>query len=90
MAKVGGVYKVKTKMISKEYHCLIEVTAMRKEKLRLITEADAKREGYESIWRYISVWEHINGSWDGDLEVYVIDFRIIDPAPDAPAPSPDE
>ena len=76
MAKIGGVYRVKTKMLSKEYHCLIEVVAIRKEKLKLITEADAKLEGYGTVWQYITVWELINGSWDGNQEVYVIDFRV--------------
>lgn len=77
MAKVGGVYKVKTKMLSKEYHCQIIVVGMRKERLGDITEEDSRKEGYASIPEYYDVWEKINGrgSWNPNQEVYVIDFR---------------
>lgn len=79
MVKVGGIYKVKTKMLSKEYHCLIEVTGLRQETLCQIEHKDAMKEGYGSIPEYMDVWERINGSgsWQPDLEVYVIDFRPV-------------
>lgn len=80
MAKVGGVYKVRTKLMTPEYHCKIEVTAIRKERLGDITEEDARKEGYASISEYYDVWERINGrgSWNPNQEVYVIDFRRHD------------
>ena len=78
MAKIGGVYKVKTTMLSKDYNCLIEVVGMGAERLCDITPEDATKEGYSSIPEYMEVWERINGkgSWQPDKVVYVIDFRV--------------
>lgn len=79
MAKVGGIYKVKTRMLSKEYYCLIEVVGLGAERLGDITEEDVRKEGYGSISEYMDVWERINGrgSWQPEKVVYVIDFRLI-------------
>ncbi len=76
MAKVGGRYKVKTAMLSKEYHCLIEVVGIRRERLADITEEDANREGYPTVPSYFRAWSDINNEFDPDQEVYVIDFQL--------------
>jgi len=72
---------------------LLEIVAVRVERLQDISEADAKAEGvtlpertctmYEGIWRdgYRDLWESINGpgSWDANPWVWVIEFRRTDP-----------
>ncbi|OPY24958.1 MAG: hypothetical protein A4E26_00073 [Methanobacterium sp. PtaU1.Bin097] len=76
MVKPGGIYKVKTEMLSKDYHCKIKVTDVRKEMLYGLTVEDAQKEGYNSIEEYEKVWESINGSFD-NICVYVIDFELL-------------
>ena len=78
MVKVGGVYKVKTKMLSKDYHCKIMVDNIRQELLKRISEEDAKKEGCKDVWEYFLVWSKINKRWNGDLCVYVIDFHLVE------------
>lgn len=70
---------------------LLEITAVRVERLNEISEADAKAEGvtlptrtctmYDGIWRdeYRLLWESINGagSWAANPWVWAISFRRI-------------
>ncbi len=72
----GGIYKVKTQMLSKDHHCKIRVTDVRREMLYGLTLEDAKKEGYNSIEEYEKVWEEINGSFD-NIWVYVVDFELV-------------
>ncbi|MCE9603316.1 MAG: ASCH domain-containing protein [Planctomycetia bacterium] len=54
----------------------IVVTAVRRELLGEITEADAKAEGYDSVADFVSVWESMHGAYDPDTEVFVIEFQL--------------
>ena len=56
MVKVGGIYKCKLKMLSKEYFAKIKVTKLYKQKLRDMKEKDAKKEGYHSLKKFFSIW----------------------------------
>ena len=69
---------------------LLEITAVRVERLKDITVSDAMAEGYDgsiddpldpSIQWYSSLWEQINGpcSWDANPWVWVIEFRRVQP-----------
>ena len=75
--KVGGTYKAKTKLFSKEYFALIRVTGLRKEKLGDITPEDARAEGGYTIEEFREVWRHINGEWDPEQEVWVVEFEVL-------------
>jgi hypothetical protein len=79
MVKKDGIYKVKTQMLSKEYHCKIKVKDVYKQRLKDIGFCDAVKEGGYSVEEYKEVWERINGSWDDNMEVYVIDFELYNP-----------
>lgn len=77
MVKVGGIYKAKLQMLSKEYFAKIKVTNLYKDRLGNITFEDCKKEGYDSKTKFIDIWAEINGSWREDLTVYVIEFEVI-------------
>lgn len=50
---------------------------IRRERLGDIDEYGTKKEGYNSVKEFIKEWTSIYGSWDPDLPVYVIDFKVI-------------
>jgi uncharacterized protein YqfB (UPF0267 family) len=78
MVKPGGIYKVKTQMLSKDYHCTIKVKSCLKERLRDISAFDAMCEGNYTPHEFKEIWMKINGSWDRNMEVYVIDFECVE------------
>ena len=75
MVKVGGIYKCKLKMLSKEYFALIKVTKFYKQRLGDMTNKDAKKEGYNSLREFYNIWIQINGDFNPQ-EVYVIEFKL--------------
>ncbi len=77
MVKVGGIYKAKLKMLSKEYFAKIKVEALYRQALGEMDYVDALKEGYESLDDFKKVWIEINGNWDGDLVVDVIEFNVV-------------
>lgn len=77
MVKVGGIYKCKLKMLSKEYFAKIKVTKFFKQHLGDMTNKDAKKEGYNSLRKFYNIWIMINGEFNPNLEVDVIEFKLI-------------
>lgn len=77
MVKPGGIYKVKTKMLSKDYHCKIKVISVNKEKLFDMNEDDFIAEGYTDPNEFWDIWEKINGKPE-NICVYVIDFELYE------------
>lgn len=77
-AKPGSIHKVKTNFLSTDYHCKIHILDVRMERLGDITPEDADREGGYTVDEYKKVWTDINGSWQPDLEVYVVDFELVE------------
>jgi len=77
MVKIGGIYKAKLKMLSKDFFAKIKVTNLFKQRLGNITFEECKKEGYDSKPKFIDTWAKINGSWREDLIVYVIEFEVV-------------
>ena len=77
MVKIGGIYKAKLKMLSKEYFAKIQVTKLYKQCLYSMSDEDAKKEGYESIEEFKKIWIKINGVWNKGLNVDVIEFNLL-------------
>lgn len=72
----GSVHLAKTVMLSKEYFAKLKILNVRKEKLGDISLEDVKREGYETLDEFKSIWKYINKEWDPDMIVWVITFRL--------------
>jgi len=64
---------------------LLEIVAVRAERLQAVSVADALAEGVgwgrDPVRAYRAVWEGINGpgSWDADPLVWVVEFRRLTP-----------
>lgn len=66
----------------------LEIVAVRVERLRQISEADALAEGvtsaaWSAVESYFTLWESINGkthSWESNPWVWVIEFRKLEAA----------
>ena len=78
MVKVGGIYKAKLKMLSKDYFAKIKVTKVYKQRIGSMFLEDYQKEGYTSRGKFIDVWVKINGSWREDLVVDVIEFEVVE------------
>ncbi len=76
--KVGGIYKCKLKMLSKDYFAKIKVEALYKQALGEMDYVDALKEGYDSLDDFKKIWVEINGSWDDKLIVDVIEFELVE------------
>lgn len=60
----------------------IRITAIRREPLQSISEADARAEGVESIEAYRALWDSINGKtkgarWADNPLVFVLEFELV-------------
>jgi len=75
--KPGSVHQVRTSFFSPPV-CHILITDVRRERLGDIGEEDVWREGVGSMHEFACTWIDINGSWDPDAEVYVVDFARVD------------
>lgn len=75
----GGVYMATTEMFTShdEADCYIRVTDHYTERLGDISEEQARREGRYSLEEFREAWERINGDWDPDLEVHVVEFEYV-------------
>ena len=77
MAKVGGEYKVKKTMLSKEYYATIKCTTLFRQRLGDMTEQDAQAEGGYTLKEYKQVFKDIYGFWDDNKVLYVIRFEYV-------------
>lgn len=82
MVKVGGIYKCKEKMLSKDYFAKIIVTKLFKQRIGEMTLKDVKKEGYSSGIEFAEVFAKINkinknNRLHGNKKVYVIEFELV-------------
>ena len=74
--KIGRYYPIQIDYRTKAKG-YIRVTGLRQEFLRQITESDAKAEGGYTVASYMEIWIKINGSWNPNQFVYVVDFEYV-------------
>ena len=48
-----------------------------RQKLSDMTQEDFQKEGYFNIVDFKGIWIAINGFWNPDKEVYVIEFEVV-------------
>ena len=77
MVKVGGIYKCKLKMLSKDYFAKIKVIKLFKQDLGDMSLTDVEKEGYTSYEEFNSIWKKINGEFKLTQNVDVIEFEVI-------------
>ena len=77
MVKVGGIYKAKLQMLSKDYFAKIKVTKLYKQTIVDMSFDDLKKEGYDTIDEFKKIWIEINGFWNTDAIVDVIEFEVV-------------
>lgn len=87
--KVGGIYKAKTLMLSKEFHFWYRNLGMRQERLGDVTDEDARREGFLNRHHFLKRFVEINRkklknipAYEiDDLEPTIIRYEVVDRCP---------
>jgi len=79
MVKVGGVYPAQTQRYQRKSECdvFFRVIALYRQRLGDMTEEDAKKEGGYTLEEFEKVWKEINGWWDPNRVVWVVEFEPI-------------
>jgi len=75
--RVGAVHQCRTSLFGEPF-ARVRVTGLRRERLGDMTDSDAYLEGYDSLEEFYGAWLEINGSWNPQQMVYVVDFEVID------------
>jgi len=58
-------------------NCYVQVTDCYQEPLGEMTDANAREEGGYDLAGFREAWEAINGEWDPELVVDVVEFEYI-------------
>lgn len=89
-ATEGNVYIASTEMFTshEEADCYIRVTDIYQQPLGEMTERDAQLEGGYTLEEFRKVWREINGKWNPEQSVYVVEFDYAGREPVIYARSP--
>lgn len=77
---VGTVVRATTELFesTEECDCFIEIVAKDREQLGEITTNQAQKEGdYETVEEFKEAWIDINGSWNPEMVVDVVEFEYV-------------
>lgn len=67
---------------AEECDCFIQIEAVYDEPLGEMTDEDAQDEGnYETVEEFRETWEQINGEWDPEQVVAVVEFTYVGTGP---------
>jgi hypothetical protein len=76
LLKEGKIYALKRGWFN-DTDASMRILTVRRQILRDVTEEEAHREGFPSLWKFVEKWIEINGSWDPDEEVVVYEFELV-------------
>lgn len=60
----------------------VRVTSVRREALGRLSAEEARREGFFSVQSFEQAWATINGSYDPDVQVWRVEFEVVEPDAD--------
>ena len=75
--KLGSIHKCKTALFTKDYFAKVKIIRAYEERLGDMTPADYRKEGGYTKKSFIEVWKRINGSYDPNEFVWVVEFELI-------------
>jgi hypothetical protein len=73
---VGAVHQCQTKLFGSPF-AAVRIMGVRRQRLKHISDADLRAEGYGCLADYKAVFRDIYGEWNGNQMVWVIDFELI-------------
>lgn len=75
MVKTGGAYHIRTGFFE-HLDEKIRVDRLYQQRLGEMTDADARREGADSLPGFIEEWKSLTGAWDPEAVVWVAEFHL--------------
>ena len=75
--RVGSVHQCKTALYTKDYFARVRILNVYCERLGDMTLTDYRKEGGYTKKTFIEVWKQINGSYEPNENVWVIEFELI-------------
>jgi hypothetical protein len=82
--RIGSLHRAKLRMMSPDYFALLRVDGLYRQVLRDMPLADYHKEGGYSRAQFRAGWGAINGPWQDDLEVWVVEFTMLEAGPAIP------
>ena len=84
--KIGGVYQCKFGKDMRKadsWQAKIKVVDVNRETLHDMTELEARKEGFENLEAFKTLWNEINAkklqsSWDWNVPVWRIEFELVE------------
>ena len=73
---IGSIHQARLNYYGKPFAHL-RVLDARRERVGDISEVDALAEGVGSVKEFVELWPAINGEWNPDLEVWVVEFEVM-------------
>ena len=73
--RVGRCYAIRDRWFDKSKGHII-ITRKFKQQLGDISQADVKKEGYDSLEEFKQIWKDINGSWNPEQIVTAYEFKL--------------
>ena len=77
-AKVGAIHQCKTELFSKDFFAKVTILKCYEEPLGKMKTSDYDKEGGYKKESFVDVWKEINGSYDPEQVVWVVEFELVE------------